>query len=119
MTSKSAALAMRGLAHGRVARLVDTVVGCDSCSGHKPDPEPVLLALERLGCAPGTSVFIGDSVHDMAAGNAAGVTTMAALWGPFTRADLEPSRPRHYLESISDLPVLLAHGSNLFPQRTI
>src|SRR5438552_3212599 len=32
VTSKSAALAMRGLAHGRVARLVDTVVGCDSCS---------------------------------------------------------------------------------------
>ncbi len=37
-----------------------------------------------------------------------GVTTIAALWGPFSREVLEHSRPAHYLESISDLPTLLA-----------
>ncbi len=107
VTSKSDALAMRGMAVSGIARYMDTVVGCDSCVRHKPDPEPVLLAVERLGCRPDAAVFIGDSIHDMAAGNAAGVTTIAALWGPFTRADLEPSRPSHYLESISGLPTLL------------
>jgi pyrophosphatase PpaX len=108
VTSKSEALAMRGLAHVRAARYCDTIVGCDSSTRHKPDPEPVLLALERLDSGPGDAVFVGDSIHDMAAGNAAGVTTIAALWGPFRRADLEPSKPSHYLERISDLPELLS-----------
>ena len=107
VTSKSEALALRALALWRIARYMDTVVGCDSCVRHKPDPEPVLLALERLGVQPARTVFVGDSVHDMEAGNAAGVTTIAALWGPFSRTDLEPSRPVHYLEAMSALPGLL------------
>jgi pyrophosphatase PpaX len=107
VTSKSDALAARGLAHVGLAHYFDVIVGCDSCSRHKPDPEPVLVALERLGYATDEAVFIGDSVHDMASGNAAGVTTIAALWGPFDRAELEPSRPMHFLETISSLPSLL------------
>ncbi len=107
VTSKGDALAQRGLAHVGLAEHMDTIVGCDSCTRHKPEPEPVWLALERLGYDPADAVFIGDSVHDMEAGNAAGVTTIAALWGPFSRADLEPASPKHYLDSIAGLPALL------------
>jgi pyrophosphatase PpaX len=53
-------------------------------------------------------VFVGDSIYDIEAGNAAGVTTIAALWGPFTREDLMASRPSRFLQRISDLPRLLA-----------
>jgi pyrophosphatase PpaX len=52
-------------------------------------------------------VFVGDSPHDIKAGNAAGVTSIAALWGPFTRESLEPYDPAHFLETITDLPSLL------------
>jgi pyrophosphatase PpaX len=107
VTSKSEALAYRGLAHVGLASIVDTVVGCDATARHKPDPEPVRLALERLACPPERAVFVGDSIYDIAAGNAAGVASIAALWGPFTRTDLEPSQPRHYLDTISGLPGLL------------
>jgi pyrophosphatase PpaX len=107
VTSKSDALAMRGLATAGIIQFMDVIVGCDSCSRHKPDPEPVRVALERFGAQPDEAVFIGDSVHDMEAGNAAGVTTIAALWGPFDRADLAPSRPKHFLERIEDSPGLL------------
>jgi pyrophosphatase PpaX len=107
VTSKSDALAMRGLATSGILGFMDVIVGCDSCSRHKPDPEPVQLALERLGREPHEAVFVGDSVHDMEAGNAAGVITIAALWGPFDRESLQASNPRHYLETISGLPGLL------------
>ena len=107
VTSKSDALARRGLAHAGIDHYMDEIIGCDSCERHKPDPEPVRLALSRLGYAAHEAVFIGDSVHDMAAGNAAGVTTIAALWGPFRRDQLEGSGPRHFLERISSLPQLL------------
>lgn len=107
VTSKGDDLARRGLEHVGLAEHMDTIVGCDSCTRHKPEPEPVRVALERLGYEPEDAVFVGDSVHDMASGNAAGVITIAALWGPFTRADLEPSSPKHYLDTITGLPPLL------------
>lgn len=107
VTSKSEALAMRGLAHVGLARFMDTVVGCDSSTRHKPDPEPVQIALHRLDCVPENAVFVGDSVHDILAGNAAGVTTLAATWGAFKKADLEPGEPDFYLEHISELSAFL------------
>lgn len=108
VTSKTGWLARRGLEHVGLAHHFDLIVGCDACEKHKPDPEPVFVALKQLGYEPEDAVFVGDSVHDVAAGNAAGVVTIAALWGPFTREDLAASRPRYFLDRIVDLPRLLA-----------
>jgi len=114
VTSKTGWLAKRGLDHVGLGGHFEVIVGCDSCDRHKPDPGPVLYALDKLGYAPHDAVFVGDSVHDMLAGNAAGVVTIAALWGPFTREDLVASGPSFYLDRIRDLPVLLdmAAGGN-------
>ena len=108
VTSKSVELSERGLQCVGLRSLIDTIVGCDSTVHHKPHPEPVLTALTRLNAPVSDAVFIGDSVHDMHAGNAAGVTTIAALWGPFTREELAVSDPRFFLERLADLPALLA-----------
>src|SRR5919199_566381 len=53
VTSKGDELARRSVAHVGLAELIDDVVGCDSCSRHKPEPEPVLVALDRLTQLPG------------------------------------------------------------------
>lgn len=108
VTSKSDQLALRGLSYVGLAQYMAAIVGTESSTRHKPDPEPVRIALERVARAPENAVFVGDSVHDIEAGNAAGVTTVAALWGPFSRAQLAPSRPDHYLDRISELPALIA-----------
>ncbi|HYC49776.1 MAG TPA: HAD-IA family hydrolase [Gemmatimonadaceae bacterium] len=108
VTSKAGWLAQRGLEHVGLGSHFDVIIGCDSCLRHKPDPEPVHMALERLQYQPADAVFVGDSIHDMHAGRAAGVTTIAALWGPFTCEDLVASDPSHYLERIADLPTLLS-----------
>jgi pyrophosphatase PpaX len=107
VTSKSEYLAYRALALVGLARYMDTVVGVDSSTRHKPDPEPVRIALHRLDCRPEHALYVGDSVFDVLAGNAAGVQTAAALWGAAGRADLEPGKPNVYLASISDLPALV------------
>jgi pyrophosphatase PpaX len=57
------------------------VVTADMTERHKPDPEPVLKALELLGSAPGTAAFVGDSPYDVGAGKAAGVFTVGVSWG--------------------------------------
>ena len=107
VTSKTEQLAQRGIECIGIGDCFDALIGCDTTERHKPDPAPVQAALERLGVEPGEAVFVGDSVHDMASGNAAGVATIAALWGPFSRAVLSASNPTHYLERIADLPGLL------------
>lgn len=87
---------------------VDVVVSADSCPRAKPHPDPVLLALSRLGRGPDEAVFIGDSPHDIAAGNAAGAVSAAALWGACSREVLAAARPAHLLERIGEVPGLVA-----------
>ena len=108
VTSKSDEIARRTLAHVGLLGAMDVVVGADSTTRHKPDPAPVHLALERLGRPPEEAIFVGDSPHDIHAGNAAGVATVAALWGPFDRATLDGARPSHVIGAITELPALVA-----------
>jgi pyrophosphatase PpaX len=107
VTSKSNEMMHRGLQWIGVDEIMRTTIGMDSCTVHKPEAFPVLLALKELGYSPSEAVFVGDSPHDIQSGNAAGVVSVAALWGPFTREQLAPSSPREYLSDITGLPALL------------
>ena len=69
------------------------MVTASDTDAHKPSPEPLLLALERLGSAPDHAVYVGDAPVDVAAGKAAGVATVAVLWGVFSRAALAAAAP--------------------------
>jgi pyrophosphatase PpaX len=60
----------------------------DDTERHKPDPEPLLLAASKGGLAADRCVYVGDSIHDMAAGRAAGMKTIGVLWGPSPREEL-------------------------------
>lgn len=108
VTSKGDMLARRGLELVGIASYFETIVSCDSCTRHKPHPEPVLTALERLGYEPDEALFVGDSVHDIEAGNAAGVETVAALWGPFSREQLAVACPDRFIDRIGELVQVLA-----------
>jgi pyrophosphatase PpaX len=68
VTSKSNEMMERGLRHTGLDGYMQTMIGCDSCTIHKPDPYPVRLALEELDYEPHEAVFVGDSPHDIAAG---------------------------------------------------
>ncbi len=55
-----------------LADAVDAVVGRDTVETRKPDPEPLLAALDRLGVDPGRVVFVGDSERDAVTAERAG-----------------------------------------------
>jgi pyrophosphatase PpaX len=108
VTSKGRGMTDRSLRHVGLHEAFDAIVTFEETSRHKPLPEPVWLACERLGVEPAHALFVGDSPHDMHAGRAAGTRTAAALWGPFTRRELAPATPDFYLSAFSELPAVLA-----------
>jgi pyrophosphatase PpaX len=61
----------------------------------------------QLGAVPSETVFVGDSPHDMAAGNGAGVATAAVLWGPFPRSTLEGHDPDFWISDPAELTALV------------
>ncbi len=65
----------------------DVVVGSDSTERHKPDPEPILHALEQLDARPADAAYVGDSPFDVQAARAARVFSVAVGWGGVHRPD--------------------------------
>jgi pyrophosphatase PpaX len=81
-----------------------TVVTADDITRGKPDPEPVHLALEWLGIASSLRVLlVGDSIHDVRAGQAAGVRTAAVTWGPFAADELQAVNPDFMVDEPGEL----------------
>jgi len=107
VTSKGNAMMERGLKFIGADDYIEVAIGYDSVHIHKPDPYPVKAALEKLEYGAHEAVFVGDSPHDINSGNAAGVITIAALWGFFTRSQLAPHNPTYLLDNIKELPALI------------
>jgi pyrophosphatase PpaX len=59
----------------------DVVVGAEDTERHKPHPDPILEALERLEAEPRETAYVGDSPFDVQAAKAAGVLAVAVTWG--------------------------------------
>jgi pyrophosphatase PpaX len=87
-----------------LSHLFETVVGGDETKRHKPDPEPLLLAAERMGADPDRTAYVGDSPFDVAAAKAAGMYSIAVTWGRIhDRARLEEAEPDAIVDSAEEL----------------
>jgi len=60
---------------------VELVVASEDTELHKPDPDPVLAALERFDAAPSSAAYIGDSPFDVRCAKGAKVFAVAVGWG--------------------------------------
>ncbi len=66
------------------------VAGFDSGHGAKPDADPLLAFCAATGVAPQDTAMVGDSLHDLIAGQAAGMTRIGVLTGMAKHGDLAP-----------------------------
>ncbi len=107
VTSKRHEAAMQGLQLFGLDAYLDCMIGSDDWPEHKPDPGPVVRGAELLGLEAETCMYVGDSPYDIQAGNGAGCTTAAALWGMFPEAVLRAERPDHVCTGICEVPCLL------------
>ena len=63
------------------------LIGGDSLAQRKPHPLPLLAAAQQLQIAPAHCIYVGDDERDIVAANAAGMASVAALWGYRLDAD--------------------------------
>lgn len=81
VTAKRRATVALAFEHVPIEHLFDVIVGSDDTERHKPDPHPILHALELLDTRPDDAVYVGDSPFDVRAAKAAGVHAVAVTWG--------------------------------------
>jgi phosphoglycolate phosphatase len=98
----------RILARHRLADRFDAIVGGEDVARHKPAPDALLLALERLGVEPERALYVGDHRVDAEAASHAGVDFVAVLSGPSPPEDFAGRAVRAFLASVAELPALLA-----------
>jgi pyrophosphatase PpaX len=107
VTSKRREPAMRGLGRFDLIQYFEFLIGSDDTTKHKPEPEPLLLAVERLGLEVDDCVYVGDSPFDMQAARAAGTAALAALWGIFPQEALEGAGAQYEAAAPCDLPAVV------------
>ena len=69
-----------GLDKFELAPYFDYVLTADDTDKHKPDPEPILLTLDKIGSLPEHSVMVGDTMFDLLCARNAGVKSVAVDW---------------------------------------
>ena len=85
-------------------RFFEVTVGAEDTERHKPNPEPLLLAIERLGEGVADAVYVGDSPFDVQAAKAAGMGSVAVTWGRIhSRERLERERPDVVADTVEEL----------------
>lgn len=85
-----------------------SIVSGDTTSKSKPHPEPLFYACEQAGLNPQECIYVGDAERDIEAGRAAGMRTVAALFGYIQEQDVpEQWLADEYINHPSELIRLL------------
>ncbi|MEX0782603.1 MAG: HAD family hydrolase [Dehalococcoidia bacterium] len=105
VTSKVAWGATEELVQARMLQYFKCVVGFDDTELHKPDPEPIFEALDRLCVDINTEsdvLFIGDTPADIFAARNAGCRSLGAGWGTLDAELLQDAYPDHFAATPAD-----------------
>ena len=73
---------------------------------HKPDPEPVLMTLEKLNIDASETLVVGDMPVDILMGKGAGCTTCGVTYGNATREELVEAGADNIIDEFSALLLL-------------
>lgn len=85
------------------------VITCDDTDKHKPDPEPVFIALDKLGSKAEESLMVGDSMFDVHCARNAGVKSVLVGWAVAVTDEEKsgPTGPDFIIEEAAHLLDLL------------
>ena len=90
--------------------LFDATRTADETAG-KPHPRMLLELMAAIGAAPGRTLMVGDTTHDLQLARNAGTASVAVSFGAHAPESFNALGPLHVAHSTADLAAwLLAHG---------
>lgn len=82
----------------------DLLLTKEDTARHKPHPEPLQVAMQRLGLAdPSRVIYVGDSIHDLTCAVNAGCQPVMVGWTRMPQQPLRAAHPAIWLDRASDL----------------
>jgi phosphoglycolate phosphatase len=106
-TNKPEALAERLMQSLGVRGAFGALVGADTLTVRKPDPEPLRETARRLGGDPALCLLVGDSDTDRNTARAAGVPSVLVTFGP-SGEDMAALEPEALIDGFGELPGVVA-----------
>ena len=103
VSTKKHDVILRGIKFMGIEDIFEIVIALDDVINPKPNPEPILLALERLDAKPEEALMVGDNSHDIEGGQNAFVRTAGVAWTAKGEAYLATFKPTYMLQHISEL----------------
>jgi phosphoglycolate phosphatase len=100
------------LARDGLAGLVEAIVGGEDVAAHKPAPDALHLALERVGAAADEALYVGDSLVDAQAAQSAGVAFVAVTSGHTPAEAFAPYAPLAVLGGVGELLGWMGDGAD-------
>ena len=109
VTSRMAWSTALGLQKYNLTGSFDVVITANDTEKHKPDPEPINVALKKLGRPPGESLMVGDTKFDVLCAKNAGVKSVLVGWTEAfpERERTGDSTPDYVIEKPEDLLKIL------------
>lgn len=108
VSSKRRVHVIRELVSKGLRSFFDVIVAQEDTIRNQPDPAPLLLAASHLGASSEDCVYIGDQPTDILAASAAGMRSVAALWGDGRVPRFETAPPTAVAYAPSDIVATLS-----------
>lgn len=108
VTSKRRDTALISIKQFEMDPFFEVIISGEDTNIHKPNPEPLLYALQKMGISDLSRVlYVGDSVHDLSCAGSAGVDSAAVNWTYMPKSELAAEKPRYWLGRLTDLSCIL------------
>ena len=106
VTARSKKTSHQTLKDAGIFQFFDTVVSLEDAKEPKPNPAPLLKALDILNETPVKAAMVGDSHLDIEAGKNAGMKTVRATYG-FHKEKMHDPEPDYFIDDIRDFLEIL------------
>jgi len=103
VTSKRRELAIRGLRIFDLEKYFKVIVALEDTEKHKPNPDPILKALELLNANKEETLMVGDSPYDILCASNAGVKSAAVKWTILPFNLLEEAKPDYVINDMLEI----------------
>jgi pyrophosphatase PpaX len=103
VTSKHTRFAKETLDHLNYSQYFKFIIGCDLVRNVKPDPEPILKAIEITGYEKSETIYIGDNVDDIIAAHNSNISSAVVGWSLTNREILLNALPNYIFETPLDV----------------